>query len=88
MSMADATIITSVTMGIANDTTAHDLTATLKVWSDGWTSLDLTVKDWHDYAPKGQHDWWEEEAISWPLIPTASDVVDAVQAFLWERIDY
>ena len=79
--------LASMDLGIDNATTNHDLVGRVTVWSDGWTSLDLTVIDWHDWAPKGEHDWYEDNAIEWPLIPTPDALVQDVQAFLWERID-
>lgn len=81
-------VVTSVTMGVDNRETDHDVWVRLNVWEDGWTSLDLTVIDLYDYAPKGEHDYFEEEAISWPLIPSHIDVADAVHAYLFERLGH
>lgn len=81
-------VVTSVTMGVDNRETEHDVWVRLNVWEDGWTSLDLTIIDWHNVAPKGEHDYHEEEAISWPLIPSHEDVSDAVHAYLCERLDH
>jgi hypothetical protein len=81
-------VVTSVTMGVDNRETDHDVWVRLNVWDDGWTSLDLTIIDWHNYAPKGEHDYHEDEAISWPLIPSHEDVSNAIHAYLCERLDH
>lgn len=88
-STVTSSVVTSVTMGVDNHETDHDVWVTLNVWEDGWTSLDLYVIDLYDYAPrKSQRDYFEEEAISWPLIPTHTDVSDAVHAYLFERLGH
>lgn len=87
-SLITSNVVTSVTMGVDNRETEHDVWVRLNVWDDGWTSLDLTVIDWHNWAPRGQHDLSIEEAISWPSIPSHADVSDAVHAYLCERLDH